>query len=76
MKVPKESGGICFLNPLEQNTYNYHNFFSDACFQDTCTYNCKENDLILFPSYVTHFVFPNLSDQERVSVAFNFDLAP
>jgi len=76
LKVPKDSGGICFLNPVEQNTYNYHNFLGDGCFQDSATYNAKDNDLILFPSYVTHFVLPNVSDEERVSVAFNFNLAP
>ena len=28
-------------------------------------------ELILFPSYLLHWVYPNLSAQERVSVAFN-----
>ena len=76
LKVPENSGDICFLNPLAQNVYNYHHFFSDACFQDMTTYRCKEDDIIIFPAYITHFVFPNQSNEERVSVAFNFNLAP
>ena len=28
-------------------------------------------DMILFPSYLVHWVYPNESDEERVSIAFN-----
>lgn len=28
-------------------------------------------DMILFPSYLVHWVYPNEADQERVSIAFN-----
>ncbi len=31
----------------------------------------KPGDMILFPSYLVHWVYPNESDQERVSIAFN-----
>lgn len=76
LKVPANSGAICFMNPVHANTYNYHNFFADECFQDSATYYCSDNDLIMFPSYVEHLVMPNESDEERISVAFNFNLAP
>ncbi len=76
LEVPENSGEICFMNPVVQNTYNYHNFFSDGCFQDSATYHCKDNDLIMFPAYVEHLVLPNASSEERISVAFNFNLAP
>ena len=76
LRVPEHSGGICFMNPVHANTYNYHNFFADDCFQDSATYYCRDNDLIMFPSYVEHLVMPNESDEERISVAFNFNLAP
>ena len=31
----------------------------------------KPGDLILFPSYLVHWVYPNETDEERVTVAFN-----
>lgn len=31
----------------------------------------KPGEIILFPSYLVHWVYPNESDEERVSVAFN-----
>ena len=34
----------------------------------------KENLLIVFPSWVLHAVETNLSDEERISLSFNFDL--
>ncbi len=34
----------------------------------------KPGDMILFPSYLVHWVYPNDSDQERVSIAFNATL--
>jgi uncharacterized protein (TIGR02466 family) len=32
----------------------------------------EENHLILFPSWVEHYVEPNESNQERISIAFNY----
>jgi len=74
LKVPENSGDICFLNPIFGNTFNYHHFFGDDCFHDTATYACSDNFLIMFPSYMQHMVFPNQSGEERISVAFNFGL--
>jgi len=34
----------------------------------------QPGDMILFPSYLVHWVYPNTVDQERVSVAFNVTL--
>jgi len=32
----------------------------------------EENHLIIFPSWVEHYVEPNESDQERISISFNY----
>lgn len=32
----------------------------------------EKNTLILFPSWLEHYVEPNNSDQERISIAFNY----
>ena len=31
----------------------------------------KENTLIVFPSYLRHWVYPNEEDEDRISIAFN-----
>ena len=38
------------------------------------TISPKENMLIVFPSWVPHAVEINLSDEDRISLAFNFKL--
>lgn len=35
------------------------------------TIRAADNLLLLFPSYLTHYVGPNLSNQERISLSFN-----
>lgn len=58
LKCDNNSGPIGFYHP---NFFNYH-FKHDP----------SEKDLILFPGYMPHYVFPNNSDDDRISIAFNF----
>lgn len=60
IKVPQNSGDICFSNPLFINFLNH--------------YTPQEKDLIVFPSYVPHLVRPNKTNEDRISIAFNFKL--
>ena len=32
----------------------------------------EENKCILFPSYLKHYVEPNLNKKERISISFNY----
>jgi len=74
IKVPENSGDIIFQKPnifsfepiiaLKYKNYNLHN-------SSTWTYKTQENLLILFPSNLPHKVQPNLSNQSRISIAFN-----
>ena len=65
---------IVFYNPnndknslnLAANTREFNSLNSTSF-----TYNPKKNDLILFPSYLTHQVQQNLSSSVRYSLAFN-----
>lgn len=76
VKVPKDSGNIVFMNTT--NALDYHicdmykeyNRYNSARY----TYVPKSGSLILFPSWITHFVEPNLSNEERVSIPFNIKL--
>lgn len=67
---PKNHNPTVFLDPLE-DTRNLSLDFS-------CPYhhypNVNEGDLIMFPSYLKHCVFPvkNQNDYPRITIALNF----
>jgi uncharacterized protein (TIGR02466 family) len=42
-----------------------------SCFEDKFNIRPRTGMLMIFPSYLYHWVYPNLGDIERVSVAFN-----
>ena len=75
IKIPKNSGKIIFNrndpvcgmmydfgNINNYNEYNSSNF----------TVLPKEGLFVLFPSSLTHYVEPNLNDQERIVISFNY----
>ena len=59
LKVPKNSGELIFYDPLFVSN-NY-------------TFQPKEKDIILFHQHLPHSVNPNFSQEDRISLAFNFD---
>jgi uncharacterized protein (TIGR02466 family) len=67
---PKNSGNIIFERPDAANdwitpeTYNIRNMPS-------LSVSPKANNLLVFPSYLKHRVEQNLSDEDRISIAFN-----
>jgi uncharacterized protein (TIGR02466 family) len=73
LNTPKNSGDLVFLdiNKINCNTYK---FFDDANFFSEFTVRPKQYDLILFFSEVIHYVLPNNSDEERISMAFNINI--
>lgn len=73
--VPENSGHIQFHNPL--STYDKYlnekfiksyNMFNSGCYN----HYPKENQLIIFPGWLIHSVLPNESNDNRISIAFNF----
>lgn len=78
LKVFKNCGNITFINP---DFYHKLNPFFLKKFKSFNTFNSseywiepKEMDLIIFPSSLSHYVKPNLSNQERISLAFNIKI--
>ena len=74
-EVPTNSGGIVFENPvLHQRTtmiwYEKHDMWNSEFIQ----FAPKKYDLIIFPSYLPHFVEPNKSNQPRISLACNVQI--
>jgi len=59
LKIPPNSGNIVFLNPLDIN-------FDKRV-------DPKEKNIILFNNNIPHYVEPNLSQEDRISIAFNYE---
>jgi uncharacterized protein (TIGR02466 family) len=74
LKVNEKSGNIVFMNNFEFTGFVYDskvknfNEFNSANY----TFIPKNKDYILFPSYVKHYVEPNLSNEKRISISFNY----
>ena len=78
---PENSGFIHFLDPRPQhrfcspnpkskedeNWYSSDNVYDSSFF----TYKIKEGKIVIFPSWLSHYVDPNPTNSLRVSVPFN-----
>jgi len=77
VKTPNKCGNIEFMNPnaAQQQMYDldmvedYTEFSSTRFFLEP-----KANTLIIFPSYLIHYVNENKSDDHRISIAINSKL--
>jgi hypothetical protein len=58
LKVPSNSGDIVFMDPLQLNHYK--------------KVNVKQKDILLFNDIIPHYVEPNQSNEDRISIAFNY----
>ena len=58
LKIPPKSGNLVFLNPLDIS-----NFIKLIPL---------EKNLVIFQGVIPHYVEPNLSKEDRISIAFNF----
>ncbi len=64
-----QSGAIEFLDP--RNNANAFTIEGAACFNRKLIIRPKPGNLLVFPSYLTHWVQPNGDSTDRVSIAFN-----
>ena len=53
---------------------NYFKYFDHPNFYTKFVMPTQEGDLYLFTSNTLHHVEPNLSNEERISVAFNLEI--
>lgn len=72
VKCNEDSGRIIFnrpdqsfhyVPPSEENSYRWSEFY----------FTPKEGLLVIFPSYVEHYVEPSNSFEDRISIALNFE---
>ena len=77
IKTNANCGDIEFYNENSVVNFmnNYNEYFPDSSdFHSQFSITPVQNDLIIFPSYLKHGVTQNLSDDPRVSIAFNLQL--
>lgn len=78
IKVPNNSGNLVFQNTAlsyldlfwpDQIIKNYNNYTSSQ-FELVPAIN----NLIIFPSWLQHYVKPNLNQESRISISFNLEI--
>jgi len=64
LQIPKQCGNLVFCNPAVR---------SDGHLIRHSNYSVEPQELacIIFPSWLEHYVEPNLSDDKRISLSFN-----
>ena len=72
VSVTQESPGITFEDPRPSKLMD----FQSSCLVDNnhYTHSPKVGELVLFPSWLPHFVDPNSTDENRISISFNVEL--
>jgi uncharacterized protein (TIGR02466 family) len=72
IKTKENCGRLVFQNgDLTKMTNDYFKYFNHSSFYSNYATPVQEGELYLFPSNTLHYVEPNLSNEDRVSVAFN-----
>ena len=78
VSAPDRCGNIVFKNPnplhscfiSSKDITNYNDFNAGTWF-----YEPKPNMILIFPSWVEHYVMPNESDEDRISISFNASIS-
>jgi uncharacterized protein (TIGR02466 family) len=77
IQCPKDCGDIVFPNPVSNASYHFHHKNLKEYNQNNssfCNQVPQPGKMITFPSYAEHYVEPNLSNKDRVSISFNTKL--
>lgn len=76
IKTPKDSGSLMFYDPRSARTFYKPNVQTFTAYTaDAVAHVAEAGLLLIFPSWLKHGVEPNLSDEERVSISFNYVFA-
>ena len=74
VQAEEDMGDIVFVNPCP--TIGHHLSFFDfkkksPINSETWTLKPETGQLIVFPSWMEHYVLPNMTDKDRISIAIN-----
>lgn len=72
IQVPEGAPGITFEDPRPARMMD----FQRSCLiaDEYYGHKVKEGQLVLFPSWLPHFVNPNPTNENRISISFNVEL--
>lgn len=72
INLPEGCPGITFEDPRPAKIMD----FQQSCLRDDnyFTHQPTTGDLVIFPSWLPHFVNPNTTDELRMSISFNVEL--
>jgi uncharacterized protein (TIGR02466 family) len=75
--VPKDSGRLVFENPIQQHDYvmkpdSVERF--NGINSGYWNVEPEQGELIIFPSWLRHWVEPNNTNENRISIAFNLQI--
>ena len=77
VQKPKDSGSLALRDPRAILTASWGGWADkiyDLTNENAVIYlNTAEKDLIIFPSFLDHFVSPSNTDEERISIAMDID---
>lgn len=78
LHAPEKSGNIVFKNPAINPMWNGLSLSSqkNQFTGESIKIAPVEGDILLFPSYLPHYVEPNDHDEERISISFNVIALP
>ena len=75
---PIGSGNLVFVDPrirrTMQTALDFQKNFNNTATHDIHWRNSVEGDLLIFPSYIEHYVEPNLTQLPRISISGNWTL--
>lgn len=79
VKCPKNSGTLVFDSPNNFSDHRIYqamkkNYSTKFYMHEVSNFQPEEGSLILFPPNLRHGVTPNLSNEDRISIAFNLQL--
>jgi uncharacterized protein (TIGR02466 family) len=72
LTAPQDCGDIVFRDPRPGALGAPFRLFKDDC--DHASFTPFAGLMILFPSYLEHFVLPSRSDEDRISISFDLTL--
>lgn len=80
IKTPKNSGNLCLVNPIQHLYQSYTSYWHldvekdlplNKEFSSIWSIIPNEKTIIIFPSWIEHYVSQNESSEDRISISFN-----
>ena len=72
VQIPNGDSPLTFQDPRPARMMDFQRsvLINDEYFE----HRCKVGELVLFPAWLPHYVNPNTSDEDRISISFNTHL--